>query len=217
MKRSRFSEEQIIGILCEREAGTPTADLCRKHGISSRTFYKWKAKYGGLDVSDAKRLKALEDENAKLKTLLAETMLDNAIMKDIRLAGRLQRHTSAFRARQQDTTGVPKPAHRACRQPRQRSEFQPRTLLMIGGKTGLTSRTSRRRFGAHWCAPTTPLERILREIRRRTRVVGAFPDGQSALNLAVARLRHIAGNEWSTNRYLMMDLLKNHQTHSATA
>jgi putative transposase len=83
MKRSRFKEEQIIVILREQEAGSPTADVCRKHGISSGTFYKWKAKYGGLDVSDAKRLKALEDENAKLKKLLAETMLDNAILKDI--------------------------------------------------------------------------------------------------------------------------------------
>ena len=83
MKRSRFSEEQIIAILREQEAGSPTADVCRKHGISSATFYKWKAKFGGLDVSDAKRLKALEDENAKLKKLLAETMLDIAILKDI--------------------------------------------------------------------------------------------------------------------------------------
>jgi len=83
MKRSRFKEEQIIAILREQEAGSPTADVCRKHGISSGTFYKWKAKFGGLDVSDAKRLKALEDENAKLKKLLAETMLDNATLKDI--------------------------------------------------------------------------------------------------------------------------------------
>ena len=83
MKRSRFKEEQIIAILREQEAGSPTADVCRKHGISGGTFYKLKAKYGGLDVSDAKRLKALEDENAKLKKLLAETMLDNAILKDI--------------------------------------------------------------------------------------------------------------------------------------
>ena len=83
MKRSRFREEQIIAILREQEAGSPTADVCRKHGISSATFYKWKAKFGGLEVSDARRLKALEDENGKLKKLLAETMLDIAILKDI--------------------------------------------------------------------------------------------------------------------------------------
>jgi putative transposase len=83
MKRSRFNEEQIIAILKEHEAGLGTADLCRKHGISSATFYKWKAKYGGLEVSDARRLKALEEENARLKKLLAEAMLDNAILKDV--------------------------------------------------------------------------------------------------------------------------------------
>src|SRR5438309_1263249 len=81
--RSRFSEEQIIGILREQEAYAATADVCRKHGISSATFYKWKAKYGGLEVSDARRLNALEDENAKLKKLLAEAMLDNAMLKDV--------------------------------------------------------------------------------------------------------------------------------------
>ena len=83
MKRSRFSEEQIIGILREQEAGAATADVCRKHGISTATFYKRKAKYGGLDVSEDRRLKVLEDENAKLKKLLAEAMLDNAMLKDL--------------------------------------------------------------------------------------------------------------------------------------
>ena len=83
MRPSRFTEEQIIGMLKEQEAGAATADVCRKHGISSATFYKFKAKYGGMDVSDARRLKTLEDENARLKKLLAEQMLDNAILKDV--------------------------------------------------------------------------------------------------------------------------------------
>jgi putative transposase len=83
MKRKRFSEEQIIGVLKEHEAGAKTADLCRKHGISDATFYNWKSKYGGLDVSEARRLRALEGENAKLKKLLAEAHLDNAALKDL--------------------------------------------------------------------------------------------------------------------------------------
>jgi putative transposase len=83
MKRSRFSEEQIIAILREQEAGAKTADVCRKHGISDATFYKWKARFGGLEVSEARRLRALEDENRRLKKLLAEAMLDNAMLKDI--------------------------------------------------------------------------------------------------------------------------------------
>jgi putative transposase len=83
MKRSRFSEERIIAILKQQESGLATADVCREHGISSATFYKWKAKFGGLEVSDARRLKALEDENAKLKKLLAEQMLDNAMLRDV--------------------------------------------------------------------------------------------------------------------------------------
>ena len=83
IKPSRFTEEQIIAILREQEAGAKTVDICRKYGISSATFYKWKAKYGGLDVSDAKRLRALEDENSKLKRLLADAMLDNAMLKEI--------------------------------------------------------------------------------------------------------------------------------------
>ena len=83
MKRSRFSDDQIIGILKEQEAGAVMADVCRRHGISEATFYKWKAKFGGLEVTEAKRLRTLEEENAKLKKLLAEAMLDIAVLKDI--------------------------------------------------------------------------------------------------------------------------------------
>ena len=83
MKRSRFTKEQIIGMLKEQEAGLSTAEVCRKHGVSQATFYKYKARFGGLEVSDARRLRALEDENAKLKKLLAEQMLDNAILRDV--------------------------------------------------------------------------------------------------------------------------------------
>jgi putative transposase len=83
MKRKRFSEEQIIGILKEHEAGVSVAELCRKHGVSDASIYKWKAKFVGMDVSEAKRLKSLEDENSKLKRLLADAMLDNAALKDL--------------------------------------------------------------------------------------------------------------------------------------
>ena len=83
MKRTRFSDEQIIAILKEHEAGIAVAELCRKHGVSDASVYKWKAKYGGMDVSEAKRLKSLEDENTRLKRLLADAMLDNAALKDL--------------------------------------------------------------------------------------------------------------------------------------
>jgi putative transposase len=83
MKRSRYTEEQIIGILKEQEAGVPVAELCRKHGMSDATFYNWKSKYGGLEVSEARRLRTLDAENAKLKRLLADAMLDNAALKDL--------------------------------------------------------------------------------------------------------------------------------------
>lgn len=83
MKRNRFTEEQIIGILKEHETGVPVLELCRKHGVSDASIYKWKAKYGGMEVSEAKRLKALEEENAKLKRMLADAMLDNVALKDL--------------------------------------------------------------------------------------------------------------------------------------
>lgn len=82
MKKSRFSEEQIIAVLREQDSGMKTADVCRKHGISSATLYAWKAKYGGMDVSQARKLKVLEDENARLKWLLADAILDNAVLKE---------------------------------------------------------------------------------------------------------------------------------------
>ena len=83
MRKSRFTEAQIIGMIKEQEAGLPTAELCRKHGLSPATFYKLKAKYGGMDLSDTKRLKQLEEENVKLKRLVADVMLDNVVLKDL--------------------------------------------------------------------------------------------------------------------------------------
>ena len=83
MKRKRFSEEQIIGILKESEAGAKNLDICRKHGITEQTFYRWRSKYGGMQISEAKKLKELEGENRKLKQLLAEAHLDNAALKEL--------------------------------------------------------------------------------------------------------------------------------------
>ena len=83
MKRTRFTEEQFIGILREHEAGAKTADLARKHGLSEATLYNWKAKFGGMDVSDAKKLRALEEENGKLKRLLADAMLDASALREL--------------------------------------------------------------------------------------------------------------------------------------
>jgi putative transposase len=83
MRKNRFTEAQIIGMIKEQEAGMPTAEVCRKHGLSQGTFYKYKSKYGGMEVSDVAKLKAMEDENARLKRLLADTMLDNAVLKDL--------------------------------------------------------------------------------------------------------------------------------------
>jgi len=100
MKRARYSEEQVIGILHEHDAGVKYTDLCRKHGMSQGTFYAWKSKYGGMTVSEAKRLRALEDENAKLKKLLAEQMLDAAAMRELlaKKIGKARRQARSGRA-----------------------------------------------------------------------------------------------------------------------
>ena len=117
MKRSRFTDEQIIGVLKEHEAGAKAADLCRRHGMSEATFYTWKSKFGGMDVSEAKRLRSLEDENGKLKRLLADAMLDNAALKDLlgkngsaRREAR-GRRTSSNGVRGERAAGVYHPGH----------------------------------------------------------------------------------------------------------
>jgi putative transposase len=138
MNGSRFSEEQIFGILREAEAGAKTPEVCRRHGISDATFYKWKAKYGGLEVSEARRLKSLEDENRRLKKLLAEAMLDNAALKD--LVEKTARACGATRSRR--TT------HRA-------APNEPGTRLQAGGTEPLEPELSveaARRFDS---APAT--------------------------------------------------------------
>ena len=99
MKKTRFSEEQVIAVLREQEGGMKTADVCRKHGISSATLYAWKAKYGGMDVSQARKLKVLEEENGRLKRLLADAMLDNAVLKEGRQkTGEARRSAEGCRA-----------------------------------------------------------------------------------------------------------------------
>src|SRR3546814_8274324 len=104
MKRARFTEEQIIGVLKEQEAGAKTVDLARRHGVSEATIYNWKAKYGGLEVSEAKRLRALEDENAKLKRLLAEAMMDNAGLKELLANNRSDEQNSDIKSRISNST-----------------------------------------------------------------------------------------------------------------
>ena len=132
MKGSRFSEEQIIGVLREHEAGAKTEEVCRRHGISSATFYKWKAKYGGLEVSEARRLKALEDENRRLKKLLAESMLDNAALKDLLGKNGLK---PAARTRSGHPTDRAAPAEPAARMQAGGAEsFEPELSVEAAGR-----------------------------------------------------------------------------------
>ncbi len=160
MKKKRFTEEQIIGILQEAQAGLSVADVCRKHQCSEQSFYRWKAKFGGMTVCEAKRLRELERENAEQVVAKLRAMKLNKAADLV--AEKIEQTLTYYR-------------------------YPP----------------------SHWARIKTnnPLERIMREVRRQTRVVGAFPDGHSALMLVGARLRHIAGTKWGTRKYLRMELL----------
>jgi putative transposase len=148
MRKSRFTEEQIIAILAEQERGVPTAEVCRKHGVSTATFYKWKAKLGGLDVSDARRLKTLETENARLKKLLADTMLDNAALKEL-LGNPSDAAGTAGGGAEGDGGAKSPSAERAAWSAsiRRPSDASTRRIILRSAPACARSRPRRRRFG----------------------------------------------------------------------
>ncbi len=145
MKRLRFTEEQIIGVLREQEAGAKGADLCRKYGMSEATLYNWKAKYGGLDVSEAKRLKALEDENAKLKRLLADAMLDAAALKSFwkKMVG-----PAAKREARRSSSDVVRDERAAGHDPRRRGPNDDPLSIAATGRCGAMGAAARSRVSA---------------------------------------------------------------------